>query len=157
MVSSIGSLVIVLSVSAAGGLFGFGRSSGRILNDGPGYGWGFPNGQPDGYGWFDLGTALPLGPNRLPEYHFPRHLAIPPDQLFFPTYYNSYTTRGQRFIPYANCGGEHPAGGPAPVPGNTPVQPYDNTLGTGSLRPVPNFNGRVEATPINPGQSGLRP
>ena len=157
MASSIGSLVLWISVSSTGGLFDFLQPRGRILNDGPGYGYGFRNGNPDGYGWMDFGTALPLGANRVSEYHFPRYLALPPDQMFNPTYYNPYTTRGQRYLPYAGCGGEHPAGGPAPGVGNTPVNPYNETLGTGSGRSTPNFGGRVEASPINPGQSGLRP
>ena len=80
---------------------------------GPGYGWGFPNGNPDGYGWCDHGDALPLGADRTAEYYFPRYFALPPDQMFLPTYYNPYMTRGQRYIAYAGCGGDHPAGGPA--------------------------------------------
>jgi hypothetical protein len=156
MASTIGSLILLLSVTSTGGLFSH-RPGGRILNDGPGAGWGFPNGNPDGYGYFDHGTALPLGPNRVSEYHFPRYYATPPDQMFFPTYFNPYTTRGQRYLPYANCGGEHPAGGPPPASGVTPLHPYDETLGSTPLRPLPRFNGRVEAQPINPGTSGLRP
>ncbi len=157
MASSIGSLVLWISVSSTGGLFDFLQPRGQILNDGPGYGYGFKNGNPDGYGWVDFGTALPLGANRIPEYHFPRYLALPPDQLYFATYYNPYTTRGQRFLPYSGCGGDHPSGGRAPIAGNTPVYPYTETLGTTPNRPIPAFSGRVEATPINPGQSGLRP
>ncbi len=156
MASTIGSLLLWVSVTATGGLFD-GRPGGRILNNGPGAGWGFANGNPDGYGWFDHGTALPLGANRVAEYHFPRHLAVPANQLFFPTYYNAYTTRGQRFLPYAGCGGDHPAGGPPPASSDTPVHPYRESLGTQPLRPLPPFTGRVEAPPINPGQSGLRP
>ena len=33
-----------------GGLFGGHKPGGRILPPGPGHGWGFPNGNPDGYG-----------------------------------------------------------------------------------------------------------
>ena len=158
MATSIGSLVLILSVSTTGGLFDFLKPRGQILLDNPTAPYGFPNGNPDGYGWVDFGTALPLGANRISEYHFPRYFAMPADQLWFPTYYNAYTTRGQRYLPYANCGGEHPVGGPAPIPGNTPVHPYTNTLNdTTRMRPVPTFNGREEAPRINPGQTGLRP
>jgi hypothetical protein len=157
MASSLCSLVVLLSVTSSGGLFDFLKPRGMILEDRPGIPYGFNNGNPDGYGWVDFGMALPLGANRIAEYHFPRYLALPADQMFMPTYYNPYTTRGQRFLPYANCGGEHPAGGPAVIPGNTPVNPYNETLGNGPVRPVPTFGGRVEAKPINPGTSGLRP
>ena len=158
MAASIGSLVLWLSVSSTGGLFDFLQPRGQILQDGPGNGYGFRNGNPDGYGWVSYGTALPLGANRISEYHFPRYFALPPDQLFPVTYYNPYTTRGQRFLPYAGCGGDHPAGGPALVSGNTPVHPYNETISaTPVIRTAPPFTGRVEAMPINPGQSGLRP
>lgn len=158
MATSIGSLLLLLSVSATGGLFDRAhRPTGRIIDDGPGYGWGFVNGNPDGYGWFDSSGSIPLGANNVSEFHFPRYLAVPANQLFFPQYYNAYTTRGQRFLPYVGCGGEHPAGGPPPVSGDTPVHPYNLTLGSGPARTLPPFTGRVEAPPINPGQSGLRP
>src|SRR3954469_25556925 len=84
------------------------NTGGRILPNGPGYGWGFPNGNPDGYGYVDYGTDLPLGANRTAEYYFPRYFAVPAVQAFFPTYYNPYFTRGQRYVPYAGAGGEHP-------------------------------------------------
>ncbi len=156
MATSIGSLVLILSVSTTGGMFDFLKPRGQIVNDRP-IPYGLPAGNPDGYGWVDYGTALPLGANRISEYHFPRYLAYPPDQLFFPTYYNPYTTRGQRFLPYAGCGGEHPAGGPAVIPGNTPVYPYNETVSDAPVRPVPTFGGRVEANRENPGTTGLRP
>ena len=72
------------------------QKGGRILPNGPGAGWGFPNGNPDGYGWFDTGDRLPLGGNRVAEYYFPRFNSVPPPQLMLQTYYNPYLTRGQR-------------------------------------------------------------
>ena len=33
----------------------------NIVPPGPGFGWGFPNGAIDGYGWVDYGYLLPLG------------------------------------------------------------------------------------------------
>ena len=50
---------------------------GGILPAGPGYGYGFPNGNPDGYGWWDHGGYLPLGANRTAEYYFNRKFAVP--------------------------------------------------------------------------------
>ena len=49
----------------------------HIVPPGPGVGWGFPNGDPDHYGWADYGVDLPLGSDRTPEYYFPRFLAVP--------------------------------------------------------------------------------
>ena len=46
------------------------------------------------------------------DYYFPRYLAVPPEQMFMQTYYNPFETRGQRYIPFAGAGGDHPAGGP---------------------------------------------
>ena len=68
---------------------------------GPGDGWGFPNDNPDRYGWVDYGVYLPLGADRTAEYYFPRYFAVPPEQMFIQTYYNPFETRGQRYIPYA--------------------------------------------------------
>src|SRR5437764_1401640 len=90
---------------------GGGGSEGWVMPPGPGYGWGFPNGNPDGYGWWDNGIYLPLGADRTSDYYFPRNITMPPDSMFLPTYYNAYESRGQRYIPYTNCGGDHPAGG----------------------------------------------
>ncbi len=87
------------------------RANERILPPGPGVGWGFPNGAPDGYGWYSVGDRLPLGADRTPDYYFNRQYAIMPQQMFLPTYFNTYVMRGQRYIPYVNCGGAHPAGG----------------------------------------------
>jgi len=134
-----------------------GGSVGRIVADGPGNGWGFPNGNPDGYGWHDFGTALPLGANRTAEYFFPRYNAVPPTQMFLPSYYNPYLTRGQRYLPYAGCGGAHPAGGVALGSSETPVNPYRETIGTGPRVNLPAFSGRVESPPVTSGGSGLTP
>ena len=83
MTSTIVSLALALAAGAAGwGDHGhyppaYRHGGGRIVADGPGYGWGFPNGNPDGYGWWDHGDALPLGANRTPEYYFPRSSRSP--------------------------------------------------------------------------------
>ncbi len=130
---------------------------GRILAPGPGLGWGFRNGNPDGVGWFDHGTALPLGSDRVAEYYFPRYHALPPNQLFLPSYYNAYVTRGQRYLPYAGAGGEHPAGGYPMGSSSTPVHPYQDTIGNGPKLNVPAFTGRVGAQPIPSGATGLTP
>src|SRR4051794_20559335 len=63
---------------------------GGILPPGGGYGWGFPNGNPDGYGYWDAGIYLPLGADRTSEYFFRRYYSAPADQLFMPTYFNPY-------------------------------------------------------------------
>jgi hypothetical protein len=130
---------------------------GRIVADGPGAGWGFPNGNPDGYGWWDHDAALPLGGNRLPEYYFPRYYAVPAPQAFLQSYYNPYLTRGQRYVAYVGGGGAHPAGGPPTGSAMTPVHPYQDTIGSGPRVRIPAFNGRIEAPPINSGGSGLTP
>ena len=140
---------------AGGGIL---QPGGRILQDGPGNGHGFPNGNPDGYGWVDYGTALPLGANRIGEYYFPRYLAVPPNQMFLPGYYNPYVTRGQRYISFAGCGGEHPMGGPAMASAVTTAHPYQEAIGTGPRVNVPSFSGRVEAPPTTTtGNTGLTP
>ncbi len=157
MVSSIASIALALSVASTGGLFHRPQGGGHILPPGPGYGWGFPNGNPDGYGWYDVGTALPLATGRTPDYFFPRYLALPAQQMFLPSYYNPYLTRGQRFIPFTGCGGPHPASGPPTGSAMTPYQPYQETMGNAPRVQVPAFTGRVEATPLNPGTTGLRP
>ena len=161
MASSLASLALACALASTGGLFhGAGQgqgTGGRILPPGPGYGWGFPNGNPDGFGWFDNGDYLPLGADRTPEYYFPRYFALPPQQLLLPSYFNPYLTRGQRYIPYAGCGGEHPMGGPPLGRADLPVHPYNDALGTGPTVSVPSFTGSVEAVPIRPGTTGLTP
>jgi hypothetical protein len=132
-------------------------SGGFILPDGPGDGWGFPNGNPDGYGYFDQGHFLPLGANRTAEYFFPRYLSVPPEQAFPQTFYNAYVNRGQRYLPYTGDGGCHPMGGLPPDSAVTPIKPYSSLSRSAPVVTVPRFNGRVEAVPINSGGSGLTP
>ena len=158
MAGSIASVALACALASTGGLFShlFGRQE-RILPPGPGYGWGFPNGNVDNFGWYDNGIFLPMGADRTPEYYFPRYYAVPPAQLVMPSYYNPYVTRGQRYIPYANCGGEHPMGGPPTGPALMPLHPYDDSLGHGPTVRLPAFSGRVEAPPINAGSTGLTP
>ncbi len=156
MVSSMASLALALSVASTGGLFRH-EPGGRITPPGPGYGWGFPNGNPDGFGYVDYGSTLPLGANRTPDYFFRRYFALPASQVFFPTYYNPYLTRGQRYLPFSGCGGEHPAGGPPFGSAEMPMHPYTNVINTQPLVEPPPMSGRVEAPPIAPGGSGLIP
>lgn len=175
MVTPLASVALALSLASAGG-FGhglFGREDpgywrthaphgtihpgGRIVPPGPGYGWGFPNGNPDGYGWVDYGDALPLGADRTTDYYARRYFMLPAEQVFFPTYYNPYVQRGQRFIPYTGCGGAHPFGGPAPATSVWPVHPYGDTAFTPPVTPVPEFSGRTQAAPIPSGGSSLIP
>lgn len=127
------------------------KANERILPPGPGFGWGFPNGAPDGYGWYSVGDRLPLGftGDRTPDYYFNRQFAITPEQMFFPTYYNTYVMRGQRYIPYTNCGGAHPAGGPPAGSSLTPVRPYDRSANEQPVVEVPVFTGR-QAAPSMP-------
>jgi hypothetical protein len=131
-----------------------------IMPPGPGYGWGFPNGNLDGYGFWDPGYHLPIGltADRTVDYFFRRYYGSPGDQMFFPNYSNPYVTRGQRYISYAGCApGFHPAGGPALGSADTPIHPYNDTLGSGPRVSIPEFNGRVEAPPVNSGGTGLTP
>lgn len=157
MTSTIVSMTLALAMSSTGGLFS--RGGGYIMPPGPGYGWGFPNGNPDNYGWNDYGWHLPIGINadRTSEWYFQRQFSVPVNQMFLPTYYNAYLTRGQRYIPYTNCGGWHPAGGPPMGSAEMPVHPYNDTIGSGPQVRVPAFSGRVEAPPVNSGGSGLTP
>ncbi len=157
MATSIASLVLALSVASTGGLFHRSQPGGHILPPGPGPGWGFPNGQPDGYGWKDYGTYLPLGADRTPDYYFPRNFALPPLQAVPATYYNPYVTNGQRYIPHTGCSGAHPAGGPAMSPAELPVHPYENLVNSRPVVTPPRFTGRVEARPVPAGGSGLIP
>lgn len=129
----------------------------HILPPGPGAGWGFPNGFPDGYGWADYGPYLPLNGDRNAEYFFPRYYVAPPEQLFLPTYYNPYVTRGQRYLPYVADGGAHPAGGAPISSAELPVRPYASMPGHTPAVAVPRLNGRTEAPYVNSGTSGLTP
>lgn len=177
MVSSLAPLALAYSLATIGGLFDHenGRvvarvplghrashahhtHGGRITPPGPGLGWGFPNGNPDGYGWVDYGTTLPLGADRTPDYFFRRQYATPIPQMFFPTYYNPYVSRGQRYLPYSGCGGAHPAGGPPLGSSEMSARPYEDWLS--QSRPVvqpPDYTGEVDAPAEPAGGSGLIP
>lgn len=135
-----------------------GHGSGDYIEpEGPGDGWGFPNGAQDGYGWHDPGYYLPLGANRTAEYYFPRYHAVPPGQMFMGTYYNPFVDRGQRYLPFTGNGGFHPMGGPAPASAETPVRPYSSLSGVAPVTRVPRLNGRVQAPIENSGKTGLTP
>lgn len=133
------------------------KANERILPPGPGLGWGFPNNAPDGYGWYSPGDRLPIGltADRTPSYYFNRQFAIAPEQMFFPTYFNTYVMRGQRYIPYTNCGGAHPAGGPPAGSSFTPVRPYDRSMSDTPAVPVPVFNGRQASEPLPPSSNDV--
>ena len=128
MACSLASVALAVALGSTGGLFDcFHRpKEGGVMPPGPGYGWGFPNGNPDGYGWHDTGAYLPLGANRTPEYYFPRYYSVPAEQLLLQSYFNPYLSRGQRYIPYAGCGGAHPAGGPPTGSALLPSNPTSN-------------------------------
>ncbi len=136
---------------------GKGGSGGFIAPPGPGYGWGFPNGNPDGYGWHEIGDRLPLGADRTTEYFFRRYWAIPPEQAFLPTYYNPYLNRGQRYLPFTGNGGDHPMGGPPPDTAETPRRPYSSLSGNREVTRVPQLRGRVDGSTDNSGKTGLTP
>jgi hypothetical protein len=130
-----------------------------ILPPGPGDGWGFPNGSLSGSGWADYGPFLPLGGDRTADYFFPRYNSVPPEQMFFPTYYNPFLTRGQRYLPYVAGGGAHPAGGPPVGPADLPVSPYAAMPSVSPSVAVPRLSGRSDprVEPIPSGGSGLTP
>lgn len=130
---------------------------GYILPEGPGYGWGFPNGNPDGYGYADYGTALPLGGDRTPDYYFPRYFSLMPEQCFLQSYYNPYTQRGQRYISWSGCGGEHPFGGPPVGSAETPIHPDREGQDRPPVVTPPSFTGNVEAPPVSGSQMGSPP
>jgi hypothetical protein len=160
MTTTIVSLALALATGATAQCARCGHhhgGGGRIVAPGPGNGYGFPNDNPDGYGWVDYGTALPIGADRTGEYFFPRYLALPPEQAFIPTYYNPYVTRGQRYIPYVGDGGFHAASGPPLASAALPTNPYQETLGTGPRVKIPAFSGRIESPPVNAGGTGLTP
>lgn len=140
--------------------YGYGHNHSQpryILPPGPYPGWGFPDGHPDDYGWVDYGVYLPLGADRTAEYFFPRYFASPVEQMFFPTYYNPFETRGQRYIPYVAAGGDHPAGCLPLGPSDLPVTTRDSMPDSGPVTTVPRLNGRVEAPVAPSGGSGLTP
>ncbi len=134
------------------------RSGGWILPPGPGDGWGFPNGDPVNAGWYDPQHYLPLGADRTADYYFPRYLAVPPIQMFPGTDYNPYVNRGQRYLPFAGAGGDHPAGGVPQDSSETSVQPYTSMDGSPPQTAVPTLRGRVDAPPLPAsGATGLTP
>lgn len=134
------------------------RSGGWILPPGPGDGWGFSNGDPVNAGWYSPGHYLPLGADRTADYYFPRYFAVPPIQMFPGTDYNPYVNRGQRYLPFAGAGGDHPAGGMPQDSSVTPVQPYTSMDGSPPQTAVPTLRGRVDAPPLPAsGATGLTP
>jgi hypothetical protein len=157
--------IVAVSLTLAMNSFGLGKvpalyqdlSFKYLVPPGPGNGWGFPNGSPDGYGWVDYGVFLPLGGDRTAEYFFPRFLSVPAAQMFPGTYYNPFETRGQRYIPYAGAGGAHPMGGPPIASSHLPVAPFADLPDRVPIVRVPPFSGRVEAPPLSSGGSGLTP
>src|SRR4051812_16688287 len=151
MAGMVGSVTILIAMSSTGGIFFNRNPNNLVLPPQPGYGVGYANGNPDGYGYFDPGVLLPLTADRTPDYFFPRYLAIPPSQMFLPNYYNPYVSRGQRFLPFAGCGGLHPVSGPPVYSAMEPVHPYTETLNNQPRVFTPRFSGRVEAQPVNPG------
>ncbi len=157
MVSMVGSVTILIAMSSTGGIFFNREPNHLVLPPQPGYGVGYRNGNPDGYGWVERGVNLPLTADRTPDYYFPRYMAVPPTQMFLPNYYNPYVSRGQRFLPFAGCGGPHPMSGPPTASAMEAVHPYNETLNETPRVTAPRFSGRVEAPPVNPGTTGLRP
>ena len=157
MISMVGTVTLLVAMNSTGGIFFHRNPNNLVEPPRAGYGAGFPNGNPDGYGYYDHGVNLPLTADRTPEYHFPRYLAVPATQLFLPNYYNPYVSRGQRYLTFTGCGGPHPASGPPMGPAMEAVHPYQETLNETPRVAAPRFNGRVEATPVNPGSTGLRP
>ncbi len=157
MGSTMASVALMVALNATGGIFLNRDPQNQVMPPQPGYGIGFPNGNPDGYGYVEIGPRLPLLADRTPDYYFRRYNVVPPTQMFMPTYYNAYVTRGQRFIPFAGCGGPHPMSGQPMVSAELPVHPYQDTLTATPRAPVPAFTGRVEAAPVSPGTTGLRP
>ncbi len=123
------------------------KHHGWVLPPGPGDGWGFTNGNPDGYGYADYGTYLPLGGDRNTRYFFPRYFSLLPEQCFLPSYYNPYEQRGQRYIPYAGCGRAHPFGGLPQASSETPVHPDQKAENAQPVVTPPTFTGRSEAPP----------
>ena len=159
MVTLVSTMTLWVAVGSTSGIF-FNRDPNNHVVP-PSSGVGFRNGNPDGYGWYEFGHNLPIGGDRIPDFYFHRYNAVPASQLFFPSYYNPYISRGQRFLPYAGCGGGvHPMSSPPIASAEEHVHPYGETLNpsnTPQTVPPPTFSGRVEANPVNPGSTGLRP
>ena len=158
MSSLIGSVTLLMALNSTGGIFFNRNPNNGVLPAQPGYGTGFTNGNPDGYGWVDFGDKLPLTTDRVPDYFFRRYRSVPATQMFFPSYYNPYISRGQRFIPYSGCGGPHPMSTPPVFSAEEVVHPYTSTLNNVPQTPeAPTFTGKVDAPAVNPGSTGLRP
>lgn len=158
MSSLIGSMTLWMAVSSTGGIFFNRNPNAGVLPPQPGFGVGFANGNPDGYGWVNFGDQLPLTADRVPDYFYRRYRAVPATQMFFPTYYNPYISRGQRFMPYAGCGGPHPMSTPPVASAEETVHPYSSTVNNvPQTTEAPSFSGKVDAPPVNPGSTGLRP
>lgn len=157
MIGMVGSVTVLMAMSATSGIFFDRNPNNLVVPPLPGYGAGYRNGNPDGYGWVDYGVNLPLTADRIPDYYFPRYLAVPPTQMFLPSYYNPYVSRGQRFLPFSGCGGLHPVSALPTASAVQNVHPYQDTLNNQPRTAIPNFSGRVEAQPVNPGSTGLRP
>jgi hypothetical protein len=147
------SLGLALTIVSAGHT----PPEGGELGPGPGNGWGFPNGNPDGYGFWSPGSKLPICSGRSSEYYLQRYFMLPPCQLMLPQYFNPYVMRSQRYIPYTGCGGCHAFSEPI-KPTYLSLKPYDNEPAdpTPVVR-VPRFVGTSEAAPVNSGGSGLLP
>jgi len=157
MGSLVGSIALLTALSSTGGIFFNRNPNNHVLPPQPGFGTGYVNGNPDGYGYVEIGDRMPLIADRTPDYFFRRYTAVPATQLFMPNYYNAYISRGQRFIPFAGCGGPHPMSGQPAASAAEAVHPYQETLNETPRTAVPSFTGRVEAMPVNPGTTGLRP
>ena len=157
MACMVGSVTILIAMSSTGGLFFNRNPNNLVLPPQPGYGVGFPNGNPDLYGYINPGVLLPLTADRTPDYYFPRYLSYPATQTWLPNYYNPYVSRGQRFLPAAGCGGLHPASGPPRGQAADSIHPYADTLNNQPRTAIPTFSGRVEAPPDTSTSTGLRP
>jgi hypothetical protein len=130
---------------------------GGILPPGPGLGWGFPNGNPDGYGFWDQGQKNAVCTGRTAEYYVQRYMMLPPQQLIFPQYFNPYVMRSQRYIPFTGCNGCH-AFSAEISPTTLSMKPYDEGPSAQTkVVNLPRFNGVSETAPINSGSSGLLP
>jgi hypothetical protein len=165
-------MILVASTSVAGPPVG--ASAAATIGFPPVVGW---LGQYHGFrqdGHFHVGDKVPhrfpvcvcaptcegFGPPtafRDPEYFFNRQFAVPLSQSFLSSYWNPYITSGQRYIPYAGCGGCHPMSGLPPASATLPVTPYDDLTGKPPVTELPEYSGRREAEPVTPGSSGLIP
>ena len=109
------SAIVTMSLTLAVHAFGLGNAPMHhhdptpgqlyIVPPGPGLGFGFLNGNPDGYGWVDYGVFLPLGADRTAEYYFPRYFAVPATQMFPQTYYNLLRDQGPALYSLLRHGG----------------------------------------------------